>query len=38
MQAYSPTDPGILVDIYTNPPNPSSYVTPGPKVWSCGAS
>jgi len=35
--AYSPTDPGILIDIYNNI-NPSAYVTPGPKVWSCGAS
>lgn len=29
--AYSSTDPGILVDIYTM--DPASYQPPGPPVW-----
>lgn len=29
--AYSPTDPGILIDIYY--PVPTSYELPGPPVW-----
>ncbi|RFU29943.1 lytic polysaccharide monooxygenase, partial [Scytalidium lignicola] len=30
--AYSPTDPGILIDIYY--PVPTNYTPPGPPVWS----
>jgi hypothetical protein len=29
--AYSPTDPGLLIDIYY--PIPTSYTMPGPAVW-----
>lgn len=29
--AYSPTDPGILINIYW--PVPTSYELPGPEVW-----
>jgi len=32
---YSPNDPGMLVNIY---PTPSSYVIPGPAVYSAGSS
>ncbi|KAK6538697.1 hypothetical protein TWF694_010271 [Orbilia ellipsospora] len=34
--AYSPNDPGLLINIYY--PIPSSYTPPGPAVFKCGAS
>ncbi|KAL1733491.1 glycoside hydrolase [Schizophyllum commune] len=32
--AYSPTDPGILINIYALPDGYSGYEAPGPAVWS----
>ncbi|KAJ3032690.1 hypothetical protein HDV00_007210 [Rhizophlyctis rosea] len=32
--AYSPTDPGILINIYY--PTPTSYAIPGPRPFTCG--
>jgi len=34
--AYSPNDPGLLINIYY--PIPASYTPPGPAVFVCGAS
>jgi len=33
--AYSPTDPGILINIYY--PVPTTYIMPGPAIWTGGA-
>ncbi|KIY72290.1 lytic polysaccharide monooxygenase [Cylindrobasidium torrendii FP15055 ss-10] len=32
--AYSPTDPGLLLNIYSPPAGYSGYTSPGPAVWS----
>ncbi|KAF7331273.1 hypothetical protein MKEN_00004400 [Mycena kentingensis (nom. inval.)] len=34
--AYTPTDPGILINIYW--PIPTSYTQPGPAIWPAGGS